>query len=102
MDCGDKGFIMLLSSEKEFNELYVDLVVFRMKKYNNRFTLNILKRIQIKYFLLFSLFSDILLFGYCPWGAGGHTPTQRRSDAKTRSVRRKLFYEMDREDTAIV
>jgi hypothetical protein len=45
-------------------------------------------------------FLDTLLPGYCPWGAGGHTPTQRRNDAKTRSVRRKFSYEMDWEDTA--
>jgi hypothetical protein len=44
---------------------------------------------------------DTLLPGYCPWEAGGHTPTQRRGDAKTQSVRRDIFYEMDLEDTSI-
>jgi hypothetical protein len=102
MGCGDKAYIVFLSSEKEFCGLCVYLWSLVWKKLNNRRTLNGLKHIKIKYFLVFSLFSDILLPGYCPWGAGGHTPTQRRSGAKTRSVRRKLFYEMDREDTSIV
>jgi hypothetical protein len=56
----------------------------------------------MKYFLLFSPFLDILLPGYCSWGAGGHTPTQRRNDAKTQSVRRKFSYEMNWEYTAII
>ena len=80
MDCDDKGFIMLLSSEKEFNELCVNLVVFRMKKYNNRFTLNILKHIQIKYFLLFSLF---WIYSYLVIVHGERVGTPQRKDAAT-------------------
>ena len=45
-------------------------------------------------------FLETLLPGYWSWGAGGRTPTQRRGDAKTRSVRRKFSYEMVLEDTA--